>query len=74
MAREDDGLLGKLGTQGQPFLLAQQAPQLLVAWEHIGMAQPGTLSRSLWKTDGSDGFLWDILCMKMNLSATPCTG
>lgn len=56
MAREADELAGKLGTQGQPLLLAQQAPQLLLVWEHIGMPQPGTLSSSLWKTDGSDGF------------------
>lgn len=71
MDRETDELPGKLDTQGQPLFLAQQAPQLLVAWEHIRMPQPGILPNNLWKTDGS---LWDILCMRMNLPAIPCTG
>lgn len=31
MAREAEELPGKLDTQGQPLLLIQQAPQLLVA-------------------------------------------
>lgn len=39
MAREDDELPGKLGTQGQPLLSAQQAPQLLVAQGCTGMLQ-----------------------------------
>lgn len=45
-----------------------------MACQHIGMPQPGTLSHSLWETDGSYGFLWDIFYMRINLPATPCTG
>lgn len=47
MDRETDELPGKLDTQGQLLFLAQQAPQLLVAWEHTGMPQPGILPNNL---------------------------